>query len=280
MNFEKESYKYLDYVKVTKSLGYYNFELDKVQRLNLFFKKYNVNDITKDDVISFINNYRLINSEITNNTINKHVGCLKRIYKYSTSDTLIFSKLTEVKKIVTILSDDDIVTIHNYYSNKLGFFNHLRNYLLINLILDTGLRINEAKHLKINDIDIGEQSIHVKVTKTHKERYVFFKQHTKDLLIRYISTYSIKNYLFIDYKSKVPLKSSTLQTISYRIKKDVNIEVFRWHVIRHTFATKFHQEIGDTFVLQSLLGHSDIKTTQIYVHNNYKFLKDSYFNEK
>ena len=224
-------------------------------------------DIGNNDILNLIIKRKKISSSITNSTLNKMVGALKTILKYSPKITLEFSKLRESKKIIPTIPEVTYIKIFNHYRKYMKENYAFRNYVFLKLLLDTGLRMNEMINLKPRDIDFNTSSIHVKVTKTDSQRYVCFTESTKQLLYKFIVTHTTNDYLFYDFKTNKKLTTSSVESFIHRLKNrleiDVSITPHKW---RHTFATNFIRQGGDLETLRLILGHTNLKTTQKYLH--------------
>ncbi len=149
---------------------------------------------------------------------------------------------------------------------------------MFRLFYETGLRLSELLYLKVRDFNFERNTIHVKKTKTNVERYVFFSQETKDLLVQYIHSGKLDYHIFIDFNTGEVIKVDTVQTICKRLKNklgiDININAHKW---RHTFATNFVKKNGNMEVLRQIMGHTSLKTTQKYLHINADDLHREYF---
>ncbi len=279
MTFKEATQDYLEYVEVTKSQGMYNFECGKSKGLLDYYNNIDVTTIKSKQILMFIKHRRTLNPHITNNTLNKFIGTLKRIIKHTTGDSVEFKKIKEVKAIIQTIKQETITKVFTHLENNIHIKEQHRNLLLFKMLLDTGLRINEALNLTVKDINIVNQSIHVKITKTKAERYVFFREDTKQLLLAYIAKYNINKHLFICFKSKKMLDLSSIQTITTRLKNKLKLdESIHCHKWRHTFATKFIKTHGEQLEpLRLIMGHTNLKTTQRYLHLDYDYLRNVYF---
>ena len=157
---------------------------------------------------------------------------------------------------------------------------------MLETLFATGIRISELVNLKIQDVDL-ESGILKVMGKGSKERLIptddIAVNHLKNYLNNYRYTLLKKNkntdYLFINNLgnkiSRVGFyKIIKKEAIRANIKKDISP-----HTIRHTFATILLKNGADLRVIQELLGHSDIKTTQIYTHLIQEQLKKEYLDK-
>jgi integrase/recombinase XerD len=122
------------------------------------------------------------------------------------------------------------------------------------------LRAKELLSIKVSDIDFERGSITVRNTKNQETRTVFFTEGTKSLLIKYIKSKGLKS----DDKL-FNLTYNALYKRLKRIGKKIGIDL-RPHLLRHTFATVAIKKGVPLPAVQKLLGHKDIRTTQIYTH--------------
>lgn len=278
MLFNEAADKFLNYIKVTKANGTYRFQQDKVSILKRYLGNYDSKLINNEVVLKFILDQRNRNPNIKNATLNMYISTLKRVLKYSLGITLDFEKLREQQAIIPTVSDKTIQKIFNYYRKHLKNKHNYRNYLFFKMLLDTGMRINEILHITINDLDIENNTIHLKITKTKTDRYVFFTDSTKSLLFKYLIQFRIKKYVFTDFNENKLSQEAILRMIK-RLKKRLNITYsISPHKWRHTFATRFLKRCGNLESLRMILGHTDIKMTQRYLHLDKDFLRESYKN--
>lgn len=267
MILNKAIEQFRKYTAVTKSKGTQNYYVYLFKMLSKFMGTLECDDISNDDILNYIIKLKEITPTISNATINKHITALKTIVKYATGRVIKFSKLKERKKTIPIISKETIIKIFNYLQKNMKNRFMFRNYVFLKLLLDTGLRMNEMIHLRKRDIDFDTSSIHVKVTKTDIDRYVCFTESTKKLLMKFIVTHKIEDYLFFDFNTGNKLTTSSIECFIYRIKKRLDIqENITPHKWRHTFATTFIKNGGDLETLRLLLGHTNLKTTQKYLH--------------
>ena len=152
----------------------------------------------------------------------------------------------------------------------------MRNKLIVNLLLDTGVRVSELVNIKISDIDTNERNIKV-YGKGSKERYVFFTKRTLVILkdwLTFVTRISNGEFLLVNYKGE-QLTARSVQRIIKNIGKKIGLDLHP-HILRHTFATDLLNRGADIRMIQELLGHENLNTTQIYTHVSNNRMKDVY----
>lgn len=186
-------------------------------------------------------------------------------------------KKPKVPKHYPYILDDEQVNRLLKACNK-STWEGYRNYVIILMFLDTGIRLSELINLSINDINLVRRSIMIKDGKGAKDREVYMgKELTRALAhwlkLRGFHPYEDKVFITKDGKSLSP---RTIQKILKKlsIKAKINSRCSP-HTLRHTFATNFIRNGGDVFTLQRILGHSDISTCMIYVHIGGKQIQEA-----
>ena len=157
-----------------------------------------------------------------------------------------------------------------------------RNKAMLELLYASGVRITELINLKVSDIDINNCFIRV-FGKGKKERIVPIS----DVAIKYLTIYieQYRNMILKEHDSEYLFISNSFKNISrqgfFKILKaeckrcgiEKNVSP---HVLRHSFATHLLKHGADLRIIQELLGHEDISTTQIYAHLVNEKLKEDY----
>ncbi len=175
------------------------------------------------------------------------------------------------RKIIQTLSNDEIYRMLNASRDILDL-------LILTLMFETGLRAQELLSLKVEDINLSSKEIIVRNAKFGEERVVFFGSLSEKVLKEYLTLYG-KNQgrlLNISYNGLY----KRLKTLAK--KAGVDPAKVRPHVLRHTFATEALKRGVNVIALQTLLGHKDLKTTQIYLHllkEDIKKLYEAAFNQ-
>lgn len=146
-----------------------------------------------------------------------------------------------------------------------------RNRAAIALMLDSGLRQSEVCYLQLNDINFNTNIITV-VGKGDKMRLVPLGNIAKALIIQYMQIQPYCGQTFFTSKEGYPLTQDALKHILYKLSTKLPFTVSS-HRLRHNFATNYcldqYREFGkvDIYTLMVIMGHNDIKTTEIYLHH-------------
>jgi len=145
-----------------------------------------------------------------------------------------------------------------------------RNRAIIIIMLDTGLRVSEVINLKWEHIDLMAGKLMVREGKGGKDRTLWFNNRAEEALKSWRERQAEKigncDYVFTTLKGG-QLCSRYLRDMVYRYIGKANIKKsISPHNLRHTFATDLYRETGNLRLVQKMLGHADISTTQIYTH--------------
>ncbi len=153
----------------------------------------------------------------------------------------------------------------------------LRDFTMIYLALSTGLRCSELVGLYIEDVcPFGQVSrilsVPSRIAKRGKKRDIPLNQDTRDILTEFIRIKGIRHqftnsdsFLFVSHYTKKPLSSRDFQRIVHDLSVSSIGRAITPHTLRHTYATRMLRHTN-LRVIQELLGHARVQTTQIYTH--------------
>lgn len=143
---------------------------------------------------------------------------------------------------------------------------NLKHKTILTLIYAGWLRLSECVRLKIEDIDSKRMTLKIKQAKWKKDRYVPLAPKLLELLREYYLKYSPREYVF-EWQSSWTYSERSIQQIMKQSLKDAGItKQASVHTLRHSYATHLLEEGVDIRIIQEFLGHSHIRTTQIYTH--------------
>ena len=156
--------------------------------------------------------------------------------------------------------------IYNYpYNNKLL---RVRNHAIFSVFLFAGLRLKELLHLRYSDVDLENLTLFINQGKGNKDRMVPISNTLVITLKRYLEERKYRNKTCPEFFTSLNLNSgftvSGLKNLVVKIRQAAGIN-FTIHKLRHTFATLMLEGGCDIYSLSKMMGHSDIKTTTIYL---------------
>ena len=168
-----------------------------------------------------------------------------------------FSKVP--KKLPIVLSKEEVSKLIENISNN-------KHKLMIKLMYSAGLRVSELLNLKIEDFDFENNLGWVRQGKGNKDRIFIIAGSIKEELKEHIkNNCQVSNYLFTSNNHQ--LSTRTVQEIIKAAAKKSNLrKKVHPHTLRHSFATHLIENGYDITSVQSLLGHSSVETTMVYVH--------------
>jgi len=178
-------------------------------------------------------------------------------------------KIPKIKKPprrIDVLSNEEVNRLINTVKKPIDL-------LILKLLLDTGLRSSELLGIRVEDIDFQNNTIRVKHSKYGKERYVIVTNETMELIKYWIKLNNLKPG---DRLINLTYNALYKRLKRLGLKAGIPIHKIRPHVLRHTFATEALRRGLSVFSLQKILGHSDIKTTEVYLHLTIEDIKREY----
>ena len=242
----------------------------------------NFENIKYDDILSFL---KFKTSSYKNNTINKYVSSIKSLHqycymRYDIEDVATYLEVHKSKESLPVYATIDEIDaiIANCDQNTLK---GQLNIAIIDVIYACGLRISECVSLSLNQVNLMDGWIRV-LGKGQKERIMPIPSATMYLLKNYIENVrplylrGSSNYFFINQFGR-PINAKYVQRMLKEMLQISTIDKpITPHKLRHSYATHLLQNGADLRVIQELLGHSDISTTQIYTKVDKTHIKNEY----
>lgn len=282
--------QFISYIEIEKHYSFYtvkNYERD-LDSFYDFLNKENITNI-KDIDFKVVRLYLTVMYEkkYSKKTISRNISSLRSLFKYlmkhehiKTNPMLLISNPKQDHKLPNFLYYNDLEKILEIpdTNTPLGH----RDALIIELFYSTGIRVSEIINIKLNDIDYSKNRIKI-LGKGNKERYVLYGDICSKLLNSYINEKRIiilgdkhNEYLFINHLGNKLTSRGVEYILSIIIKQSDLKTKISPHTLRHTFATHMLNEGADLKSVQELLGHENLKTTQIYTHVSNERLREVY----
>jgi len=233
----------------------------------------NLRIVTTDDLTyssyNDIVKYFKTNTNNKNASVNKIIAFLKAVLRYhgfNEHSFLLTKKLKDDTSHVKPIYEDDLIDIFRYVKSINKNENSIVYRAVIELLYATGCRIGELLDIKIKNIDLRHRIILVDKTKTKKERYVFYSINQDDLIKKLISKNPKREYLFWNFLKHRRLSKNDVKLFNRKMKENLGLRQLNSRQFRKTMATDLAKVTGgDLKMIQTILGHSDIKMTQVYV---------------
>ncbi len=280
-----------DFLATEKLLNSFKVYLSFVKNYSKNTIESYIRDITQFyDFVKGLNNLEMIDTDtfyefvkyletknrLNKRSINRKISALKLYFKYLVSHNYInINPISDIqhykidKKTPTFLNIDEITILLKEDEHEKNLEKRIRDSAIIELLYSTGLRVSEIVSLNIGDIDFKENIIKVK-GKGQKERIVIFGNYAKKKIKKYLSiikkenNFDLNEPLFRNLKGKrLTPRGVQLIVKEKAIKAGITKNVTP-HVLRHTFATHLLNQGMDLRLIQQLLGHANLSTTQIY----------------
>jgi len=177
------------------------------------------------------------------------------------------SRPKKVEKLPTVLSIEEVQRI-------LKATTYLKHKAMLTTLYSAGLRMGELLSLRLGDIDSDAMRIWVREGKGVKDRLTILSPMLLKLLRVYFTNFKPKVYLFEGPDGK-PYSGGSVRKVLQRAVKKAGIQrVVRPHTLRHSFATHLLENGTNLRYIQTLLGHTSAKTTEIYTHVSAKKLEE------
>ena len=288
----KPTKEFLDYLKKERNYSdqtviSYQFDIEK------FFNFLLDEGVLMDQVDQLvIRNFLTeeLNAGVSKCSCKRRLSSLKHFYDFLVKKNyvpenpfVIVSSPKADKKYPEVLYKDQVKQILEANAERTDHL-ALRDQAILNMLYYCGLRASELVGLKVQDVNFRNRMVRI-LGKGSKERLVPFTTECRDVVSNYIQTtrkeLALKqkepeNELFLNDKGH-KLTTRGLEYILDQIEeKTGNIVGLHPHILRHSFATHLLDNGADIRVIQELLGHSSLNTTQVYTHVSAEAMKQAY----
>lgn len=281
---------YLHYLKVERGLSENTINSYGID-LKLFLEYLRENEIpsfkqvNKEVIVNYMQAEK--NNNKANSSILRSVSSLRKFFQYLAQEKIIEKDPmllidTPKKKqhLPQVLTKEEVEKL--LHSPNTGQVLGLRDRAMLELMYATGLRISEIINLKLEDLHLTIGTLQT-LGKGHKERIVPVGDEAIKWVNRYLEEARPKllkqkrsNYLFLNFHGNNLTRQGVWKNLKAEVRKAGIQKNITPHTLRHSFATHILENGADLRIVQELLGHADISTTQIYTHLSNKQLADIY----
>ncbi|MGM0835575.1 MAG: tyrosine recombinase XerC [Bacillota bacterium] len=284
---------FLEYLQIEKNYSKYTivyyqkdiedfFEFMKEEALT------SINDITHIEARLYLT--KLHKKKYARRSVARKTSSLRSFFKYlireeqiSVNPFTIVSLPKQEKRLPQFLYSEELEKL--FAVSDLDTALGQRNQLLLELLYATGIRISECCGMQLQDIDFSLGTILV-TGKGNKQRYVPFGSYAQEALEHYMENgrkellskgkQSHAKALFLNFRGGPLTPRGVRGVLNEMVKKTSSTLHISPHVLRHTFATHMLNEGADLRVVQELLGHSSLSSTQLYTHVTKDRLQQTY----
>ncbi len=220
-------------------------------------------EIHSEDLKSYLHN-RITQEGVSTSTVNQSISAFKLLQTgvlHREWAGFMIKRPRREKRLPTVLSVEEVEALINACSN-------MKHRALLMLAYSAGLRRNEVAQLRPADIDSARMQVIVRQGKGKKDRHTILSQKVLAILRVYWKMYHPKEYLFeTQVKQGRQYASTTLNQIVKSCAERAGIrKPLSFHTLRHSFATHLLESGVNIRYIQQLLGHTNIKTTSVYLH--------------
>jgi integrase/recombinase XerD len=238
-----------------------------------------VADITDSHISEFL--YELSTSDVKPRSSARKLSAIRGLFKYLVRKEIVENnpaKLVDMPKygspMPSVLTLDEVESLIDA-PDKTKPEGH-RDWTMLELLYDTGLRVSELVYLNTRELDLRQGALRI-TGKGDKQRIVPFGEYAQDALEEYTEITrpqllaraggpSASPYVFVTRRGSAMTRQAFWKNLKRHATTAGITKNISPHKLRHSFATHMLERGMDLRIVQTLLGHSDISTTQIYTH--------------
>jgi len=219
-------------------------------------------NINETDIRNFLGTFE------TPNTQRGYHSAIKKFYEICLGQKEKFKHIPycrKDKKLPIVLSVDEVQKMFDVCDNK-------KHKLLLALLYSCSLRVSEIINLKWSHIDKSRMIINIIQAKGHADRQVGLNQKLIELMTEYYREYKSVEYIFNGQKSLQYSDRSVLEVVKQLGEKAGISKRIYTHLMRHTSATHCVEQGIDINLIQKILGHKNVATTNLYLHISHNLI--------
>lgn len=190
---------------------------------------------------------------------NVALNAIKFVYRYviRIQFPILVKTVKRSLSLPIVLSREEIAQILEVTRNP-------KHRLLLALAYGAGLRVSEVVQLRVSDIDCAERTIHLKHAKGNKDRMTMLPEKIQSDLQEMVKGKSAEEYVFASLRGGQLTTRTAQKIFEHALSRTGILKPATFHSLRHSFATHLLENGVDTRYVQALLGHQNIRTTQLY----------------
>ena len=240
--------------------------LNATKQLFLHYPGKHPNAIRTEDIEAY--QHHLASGKASNSYLNQVVNAVRYYYMNVVGDkqrVTFIERPRKERKLPTVLSEAEVGSLLRAVEN-------LKHRCILMLIYSAGLRLSELINLRLPDVATDRHQLIVRGGKGNKDRITLLSAKVMAPLLQYLDQYAPKEHLF-EGSDGGAYSPRSVQLVFHRAKDKAGITTpATVHTLRHSFATHLLEKGTDLRYIQTLLGHSSSKTTEIYTHVSTKAL--------
>lgn len=285
MNLKDAKDKYFQYLRVEKGVSnntILNYDYD-FKKFFTCLNKQDTNEFASNDIQMFAR--KEIENGISIPTVLRRISSIKNFYLFLEKEKILnftldnFDKPKEIKKLPVCISEEQVEALLN--APDLSKPEGKRDKAMLEILYSSGLRVSELLSLKLKQINFDKGIIKI-IGKGNKERIVPIGEYALDYLNIHLNEGRNKfkslnsEYIFLNRYGEPISRVYFFKQVKKYAKEASIEEDISPHTLRHCFATHMLEHGAELRVVQEILGHTNIATTQIYTNISSKHILDAY----
>lgn len=273
MTFENGFHEFLKYCEIKnlreKTMKNYQEHYHKfIEYINNHTTYHLIEELTQYDIDNYI--IYLKNSNMRDTSVNCYLRGIRAILNFWINNKQCEQLKVHIHKADKIAketyTDEELYKLLQKPNINNCDFTTYRNWCIVNFLLATGVRVTTLVNIKIQDLDFSFDRILLTYTKNRRSYLIPMSGQLKHVLTEYLSFRkgSAEEYLFCNQYGEQMTADSVKHAI-YKYNHKHGVERTSLHAFRHTFAKKCVMNGVNVFVLQRLMGHSDLSVTREYI---------------
>ena len=274
--------KFLDFLKYEKNASPHTvsgYQRDLLQFKN-YLKNKKLNWEQADNIVIRGFLAILYEKKVKKSTSSRKLAAIRSFYQFciqkkwmADNPAKIVSTPKQEKTVPSFLTEEEMAEFLDFPRSEKVL--DLRDKAMLELLYASGIRVSELIGLNLEDLNFDERLIRVK-GKGKKERMIPFGRTAEESLQIYISRKIDEGALFLNYRGQRLSTRSVERTVSFYIQRSAVRRKISPHSLRHSFASHLLSRGADLRIIQELLGHESLATTQKYTHMDLKRLLEVY----